>query len=249
MRGLPVAVVATMAGMAAGCGRPPVTIPEAVALPAQPPGTHQLTADVPEVGRVRYVASVPPGYDGKTPVPLVLLLHYGYEGPKPEAFSGGDLIEAWRPGLGGLGAVVVAPDVVGGDWTDPRNERAAVWLTRSAMKTYRIDPKRVAVAGFSMGGQGAWFLGGRHQELFTGAVAVAAPPPPEDADWRIPVYVIHSEADTVVRIGPARAYAEAMKAKGATVEFEAVPGLTHYLTDKYAPHVGGAVEWLKGRWK
>lgn len=247
MRGLMVAAVVAVA--VAGCSKPPVTVPEAVALPAKPPGFHMLTADVVDVGRLKYVVDVPPGYDGKTPVPLVLLLHYGYEGPKPEAFTGGDLIEAWRPGLGGLGAVVVAPDVVGGNWTDPRNERAAVWLTRSAMKTYTIDPKRVAVAGFSMGGQGAWFIGGRHQDLFTAAVPVAAPPDGADAEWKIPVYVIHSEADDKVKIGPARAHAEAMKAKGATVEFKAVPELNHFLTDKYAPAVGEAVAWLQGRWK
>ena len=74
-----------------------------------------------------------------------------------------------------LGEGDVAPDALGGDWTDAKNEQAAVWLVKSAMKTYAIDPKRVVVTGFSLGGQGTWFLASRHQDVFTAAIPVAAP--------------------------------------------------------------------------
>ena len=48
-----------------------------------------------------------------------------------------------RPGLSGLGGILIAPDALGGGWTDADNEKAAVWLTKSAMKTYEIDKKKV----------------------------------------------------------------------------------------------------------
>lgn len=245
MRRLPLVLAA---GLVAGCGghKAPVAVPEAAVLKKLPPGPHRETADVPGVGPVKYAIEVPATTEG---APLVLALHYGYDGAKPDPYTGAGMIDAFRPGLAGLGAVVVAPDALGGDWTDAKNEKAAVWLTKSVAKTYGTDPKKVIVTGFSLGGEGAWFLGSRHQDLFTGAIPVAAPVAGADAAWTIPVYVIHSDADDVVRYGPAKKHADALKAKGANVEFRTVPGLTHYKTGEYARSVGDGVTWLKGQWK
>jgi polyhydroxybutyrate depolymerase len=226
-----------------GCGvRKPVAVPEAAELKKLPPGTHQQTADIPGIDVVKYTIEVPADYDGTKPVPLVLALHYGYDGPNPTPYTGKGMIDAFRPGLAGLNAVVIAPDALGGSWTDTRNEKVAVWLTRSAMKTYAIDPKRVVVTGFSLGGEGAWFIGSRHQDLFTGVVPVAAPQAGGDVEWKVPVYVIHSDADEIVPYASAKKHAERVKGKGAKLEFKTVSGLSHYKTSAYGAHVGDAVK-------
>jgi predicted peptidase len=233
-----------------GCGdKSPVVVPEAAELPKLAAGTHQQTADVPGVGQVKYTVEVPAGYDGKTRVPLVLALHYGYDGAKPEPYTGKGMIDAFRSGLAGLNAVVIAPDALGGDWTDAKNEQAAVWLVKSAMKTYAIDPKRVVVTGFSLGGQGTWFIASRHQDVFTAAIPVAAPTAGESVTWKIPVYVIHSDKDEIVPYSDAKKHAETVKGKGAKVEFKTVSGLSHYKTGQYGPHVADAVKWLQAEWK
>jgi predicted peptidase len=236
--------------LSAGCGGgATVSIPEPAVLQKLPPGTHQREVTVPGVGAVKYSVEVPANYDGQTPVPLVVVLHYGYDGAKPDPYTGKEMIEAFRPGLAGLNAIVIAPDALGGDWTSAQNEQAVVWLTRSAMKTYAIDPKRVVLTGFSMGGAGTWFIGSRHQDLFTGAIPVAAPVADGDAGWRIPVYVIHSDKDQIVSYSAARQHADAVKAKGAKVEFKTVSGLSHYQTGAYGRYVGDAVQWLQTEWK
>jgi predicted peptidase len=236
--------------LCAGCGtRGPVTIPEAAELKKLPPGVHKETADVPGVGSLKYAIEVPGGYDGKTPVPLVLVLHYGYDGARPDPYTGKDMIEAFRPGLSELHAIVIAPDALGGRWIDAKNEQAAVWLTKGAMKTYAIDPKRVVITGFSLGGEGTWFIGSRHQDLFTGAIPVAAPVAGDDAAWKIPVYVIHSDADDVVSYAAAKRHAEAVRAKGAKLEFKTLSGLSHFKTGSYGPHLRDAVTWLQAEWK
>ena len=241
--------------LALGCGgsdpasAPKPAVPDAAELPKRGPGMHTETATLPGGGKLMYTISVPPGYDGKTPVPLVVALHYGYDGNTPDPFTGKGMIEAFAPGLEDLGAVVVAPDALGGDWTDAKNESAVVWLTKSVTKSYAIDPKKVVVTGYSLGEQGAWFVAGRHQDLFTGAIPVAGEPAGGNLEWKIPVYVIHSEADEIVRIGPARKHAEALKAKGSKVEFKAVSGLTHYQTSRYGPLLKDGVKWLQGQWK
>src|SRR5262249_44202142 len=79
-----------------GCrGRGPVDIPEAGEMKKLGPGTHQQTADIPGAESVKYAIEVPASYDGKSPVPLVLALHYGYDGARPEPFTGQGMIEAF----------------------------------------------------------------------------------------------------------------------------------------------------------
>jgi predicted peptidase len=232
-----------------GCGPPaPVAIPQASQLTKLGPGVHKQTAQVPGVGNLKYAIEIPAGYDGTTPVPLVLLLHYGYDGATPDPYTGGDMIEAFRPGLRKLGAIVVAPDALGGDWTSSRNEQAAIWLTKSVMNSYAIDPKKVVITGFSMGGAGTWFIGSRHQNLFTAAIPVAAPVAGGN-DWKIPVYVIHSDKDAVVSYSGAKSHADAVKGKGTKLHFHTVHGIDHYNTGSYGGYVGDGVKWLQGEWQ
>jgi predicted peptidase len=223
-------------------------VPEPAELPKLSAGIHQQTAEVSGVGSLKYTIDIPASYDGKTPVPLVLALHYGYDGPRPSPYTGGEMVEAFRPGLAGLNAIVIAPDALGGSWTDASNEKAAVWLTKSAMKTYAIDPKNVIITGFSLGGEGTWFIGSRHQDLFTAAIPVAAPVAGGDTAWRIPVYVIHSDKDEVVPYNTARKHADAVKAKGVKLEFKTVNGLSHYKTGAYGIHLKDAVKWVQAEW-
>lgn len=235
--------------LALGCGpAPPPTIPPAGTLPKLTPGVHKQAIDVPGVGSVKCAIEVPASYDGSTPVPLVLALHYGYDGSVPEAYTGAGMIDDFRSGLAELGAIVIAPDVVGGDWTSAKNEQAAIWLVQSALKTYAIDPKRVIVTGYSMGGEGTWFLGSRHQDVFTAAIPVAAPVS-GSRNWKIPVYVVHSQQDEVISHRSAEVHANALKAQGAKVEFKSVTGLTHYDSPAYATHVGDGIKWLQEQWK
>src|SRR5262249_57751359 len=125
-----------------------------------------------------------------------------------------------------VGASVIEPEANGdGPWTTQKNEDIVVWPNKSAMKTYAIDPKRVALTGFSMGGEGTWYIGSRHQDLFTAVIPIAGRPA-GSTDWKIPVCVIHSKKDQVVPIGPAEQHVKALRAKGAKVEWKVLPDLT-----------------------
>jgi len=212
---------------------------------AREPGTHRTSADLPGVGRVLYTLEIPPRTD--EPVPLVLALHFAFPGPKPEPYTGGRMLDSLRPGLAALNAIVIAPDSLGGRWTEPHNEAAAIALVNAAREQFRIDLKRVLITGFSRGGEGTWHIGSRHQELFTGAIPIAAPVA-GGTDWRIPVYCIHAERDEVVSHHAAKTHCETLKANGARIEFHSVPDLTHYQTAAYAPHLAAGVKWMLEQW-
>ncbi len=223
-------------------------VPEPTALTPLPPGEHQQTVQVPGGSSLHYTISVPPGYAQGQPTPLIVALHYG--GDVTPFYGRGVIDELVAPALGELGAIIVAPDALGGgDWTTAENEKAVIWLTRSVMKSYSVDPKKVLVTGYSMGGQGAWFLGGRYQDLFTAVIPVAGEPAGGSLQWTVPVYVIHSQNDQIIPYGPVQKHVEQLKAKGANVELKTVSGLTHYQTTGFVGPLHETVPWLRQAWK
>ena len=237
-------VMAGVALLMAGCTTHAVPITVDGKLPELGTGLHRESISVPDVGEVKYAIRVDDTYDSSEPAPLVLVLHYGYQGPKPNAYTGAKVMEALIGGVQEIGGIAIAPDVVGGDWRSANNEQSAVWLVKSAMKTYNIDANQVYVTGFSMGGAGTWHVAGRHQDLFTGAIPVAAPVT-GTTQWKIPVYAIHSKQDEVVSFSAAKKHVASIEAAGGTIQFKTVNGLTHYETSSYDAYVIEGVKWLR----
>lgn len=231
-----------------GCGPPPaVSIPQAQKLEKKNIGRHKLSVDLPDVGKVLYTIEIPETYDGKKPVPLVLFLHYGYEGAKPAPHTGAGMIDLFASGVNNHGAIALAPDVQNGDWRSANNEKAAIWLVKSALETYNIDKDQIVVSGYSMGGEGALFVGSRHQDLFAGALPMAAPVA-GSKEWKIPVYFVHSDADQVVSYAAAKSHAERIKSAGGEVHFESLKGLKHFDTHRYIGGFNNGLKWLAEKW-
>src|SRR5215813_1550502 len=112
---------------------------------------------------VHYAISVPRDYH-REPVPLILALHFGGD---PRGAGHAMLQILIQPALGTLGAVIVAPDSLGGGWSTAANERAVNELLAAVEKKYTIDSTKVIVTGFSMGGQGTWYWGDKYPDRFS----------------------------------------------------------------------------------
>jgi predicted peptidase len=210
-----------------------------------PPGTHAQTAQTRDGTAVRYTISVPAGYTHAAPAPLIVVLHYA--GQVTPFFGRGILDGLAAPAFAPLHAILVAPDAPAGDWTTEQSDAAVAWLTRAVMNSYAVDPRRVAVTGYSMGGIGSWSIGARHQDLFTAAIPIASQPV-GDPRWRIPLYVIHSRDDELLPIAPTRDYVHQLAAAGARIEWRELRGLTHYDVGGYVPALREASSWLAQIW-
>jgi len=215
------------------------------AIPELPPGTHEQTVHRADGTVIRYTVFVPEGYSKTTPAPLIVLLHYGGD---VTPFYGRGMIDGLaKPAFQALQAILVAPDSLDGDWTTEQNSAAVVWLTRAVMKSYAVDPRKVALSGYSMGGIGTWFIGAKNQDLFTAAIPVASEPA-GTAKWKIPLYVIHSRADDVLPIAPVRDHVDKLEAAGARIEWRELDGLTHYNTSAFTSALREAASWLEQIW-
>lgn len=213
--------------------------------PALTRGTHRMSLDLGNNGVMRYAVSAPKLREGDA-VPLVIALHYG--GPATPYIGEQYMNLLVKPAFRRLEAVIVAPDCPGNGWTDPLSERAVLALLDHALGSWPVDPDRVVLTGYSMGGIGTWYLAGRHPERFCAIVPVASRPQGEIRP-EVPAYVIHGIADEVIDIEPARKAAEEIRSRGGNAVFVEVKRLTHYQTGEYARPLSGAVGWLREIWR
>jgi hypothetical protein len=95
---------------------------------------------------------------------LIVGLHGGGEGV-------GSASEATKWKLKGcMGMYPQGIRLVHDTWNTVHGERFVLSLIEIAKAQHQVDPDRIFIAGFSMGGTGSWFLAGRHPDLFAGAM-------------------------------------------------------------------------------
>jgi predicted peptidase len=222
-----------------------------VALVAQSvsPTFERRTFKMPGGSTVRYGLAVPGDYRASSPRPLVIALHPGASGGTP--YYGDQYMRAiFVPGLQELGAITIAPDVPTRAWTDPQAEQAVLSLIKAVRDEFAIDPRRIVVVGFSLGGSGAWFLSARHADLFSAAIVMAGrTDEPLTSLAKIPTYVIHSRDDQVVPFAQAEQRAAALKQMGRTIQFDPLAGVSHFEMGGYLAALRNGGRWVRERWQ
>ena len=232
-----IAVVAGVRGAQGGA---------AVQVPVLSKGVHNMTLQRPGAAPIHYAISIPAAASSSSPVPLVLALHFAGD---PRGAGQAVLEILVEPALADLGAIIVAPDSLGGDWSTAENDRAVNQLLDSIIKSYNIDTKKIAVTGFSMGGRGTWYFAEKYPQRFSAAIPVAGFPPPTAAGWRVPVLAVHSRNDEVAPFEPTVERIQELHKNGVNAELITLSGITHFQTYRFVDGLRRAVPWLKEVWK
>lgn len=210
------------------------------------PGLHHLSLPRSDGPAMNYAILIPDGYSSAAPAPLILALHFG---GNPSGAGNSVLQILIAPALAELGAIIVAPDSVGGNWTTAENESAVNALLDTVIAQYAVDEEKIAVTGFSMGGSGSWHFAQEFPERFSAAIPVAGRPPASAAGWQLPVLAIHSRDDQVSPFGPAEARIVELQSNGADATLIALDGITHYETGRFQDALRQAVPWLHEIWE
>ena len=209
---------------------------------------HELR--VPGVDVEDYLLYLPPGIErGEDKWPIVLWLH-------GRSLRGRDLSLLKRYGPPALIArghhlpfVVVAPQLPpDGSWYDLG---PVADLLDEVVARYPIDPDRVYLLGFSMGGGGAYRMAFDYGDRFAAMIAIAGHTPEARPDRvraveRFPFLAIHGAQDLRVPLAPARRMAEALaRDRAPQFEFRLIPGMNHSQLERLTRDEG-LYAWLLG---
>jgi phospholipase/carboxylesterase len=191
-------------------------------------------------GRRDGIVYVPTGERADQPAPLVVMLHG----------AGGNALQA----LGILqslaeaeGVIVVAPDSRAATWDAIRGsygpdvefiDQALSWV----FERYAVDPRRVAIGGFSDGASYGLSLGISNGDLFTHVLAFSPGfAAPEEQHGEPRLFVSHGTRDTVLPIDPcSRRLVPRLQGVGYTVCYREFDG-THTVPAEIACE---AVQWF-----
>jgi predicted peptidase len=108
--------------------------------------------------------------------------------------------------------------------------QSAVDLVKSLVKTKVADKKRLYIMGLSMGGMGTMEAVSRNPKMFAAAIPICG-----GADLtyvkkyakKLPLWVNHGDADSVVPVKHSRELVAALQDAGANVTYTEYPGVNH----------------------
>ena len=170
---------------------------------AQADSGRFVTRDVRIAGEThRYAVWLPPGHASQGSWPAVLFLHgsgeCGIDGLKPTHVGFGPALTA-HPERWPFVVVFPQKPLDTEEWWE--RETLALGVLDDAIKAFHIDAARVALAGMSQGGHGAWLIGARHAERFRCLVPICGYARARAVQTRalaLPVWAFHGLRDDVV---------------------------------------------------
>jgi len=195
-----------------------------------------------------YRLFVPEGHDRGGKYPLILWLHGGggrgrnNEDQLREGNSVGATVWTTRANQSRNPAFVVAPQCPEGEmWTTvgpnvrpSARLRQVVTLVKELLKTYSIDPRRVYIAGQSMGGYAVWALLAEWPDLFAAAVPICGGGDVSHAPRmsRVPIWAFHGELDRAVNVERSRVMTAAVRRAGGKVRYTEYQGADHVVWNR-----------------
>lgn len=255
------AIAPTLAQPSATIPATPTSAPTAT-VASQPPSAQQpfsITLQIPqnrgdtreeEVNGLLYLPS-DYGRDAQRSWPLIVFLHgAGERGTDPQRLTSIGLPQILQS-RSDLPFVVVSPQLPPGDgWNDKGDMITALidWIETQ----YTIDPQRIYLTGFSLGGFGTWALGLSSPDRFTALVPVAGgwesggdAVPSNICDLTSkPIWVFHGAQDETVKPAQSEVLVNALRACGNDVRYTLLPKATHAASGVLPYRDSELYDWL-----
>lgn len=148
--------------------------------------------------------SMPEGYDGKRPVPVILTLHGSGQ-------TSGDMLGAWKASAAAekmkKECIIIAPQTSSTRWWEPEIRAKLDQLVDEIKNAFNVDTNRMYLSGFENGAHGTWYFGLRRPDIFAAMAPDSGLPLTTAADrldldslqnaLNLPAYVVNSKDDKV----------------------------------------------------
>ena len=157
-----------------------------------------------EVSNGSYLVRTPPGWNGKSSLPMIIFFHGAFSDAK-DSMSRADVTAA----AASVGALLVAAEGANKNWAFPgkmstqRDDFAYVnAVLDDVERRYPIDTSSILASGFSVGGSMTWYLACMIGQRFTAFAPVAGAywePMPENCPaGAVSLRHVHGAADATV---------------------------------------------------
>lgn len=191
---------------------------------------------------------VPPGASSDNKMPMILRLHGGASAVSPDAHLTTDCLVT--PGFAEMPAYIVSPNSNGALWYEDENIVQILALLEMTVTNLHIDQSRIAVMGYSDGGNGAFFYAQYFPQYFTAAIPMATSYATTSQggvthEFEDPMYVIHGSEDELFPIATSEGYVQDAIDAGSDIIFVTADGLNHFESCSYVPYLEDAVDWLQ----
>ena len=152
------------------------------------------------------------------------------------------------PGLKALNTIIVSPQDENQLWSTGNNIDKVIFIVENSQKYWNVDPEKIAVVGYSNGGNGSWYYAQHYPELFSAAIPMASAYP-VNQKIEIPLYVIHGANDELFRLDRTKKYIDRTKHQGTELIWVVNDKLSHFEGCAYIANLKNAGEWLNELWK
>ncbi len=152
------------------------------------------------------------------------------------------------PGFSSMDAIIVAPEGEGQLWSSQNNISKIETIVTQAVKHWKVDPEKVAVSGYSNGGNGSWFFAEHYPELFSAAIPMASAYKAE-GKIKIPLYVVHGGKDELFPLSRTQQWIDLAKKEGSDITLVVNNGLSHFEGCAYTEELKKASQWLNKIWE
>lgn len=213
------------------------------------PGINDISLESTTEGfywNFRVIVPIQAGNTDKKP--LIFSLHGGAQNISPDLHKNTDCLIS--PALEDIiDAFIISPNSNGDLWYEQNNQIQILALHDLATSNLPIDMDKIAITGFSDGGNGSWFYAQYYANLFSAAIPMATSYDTTKSNGNIdpiniPLYVIHGNEDTLFPIAITESYVYASIDAGSEITFFIAAGLDHYQVCDYVPYLRDAVYWL-----
>lgn len=209
------------------------------------PGVHDVSLEILN-GNFYHFRVIAPERDANENRPLVLAFHGA--NPSPDAHQ--NTACYIEPGLAELNAFILSPYAEGGLWYEDENLEMMGDLIFLVKKYWPIEEDKIAVTGYSNGGNASWLFSKFQSSTISAAIPMASSYDVHELDgsvavWDVPLYVIHGENDELFPVDITSGWVDATNNAGSDVIFVVAPDLGHYTPCEYVPYLEDAALWLK----
>lgn len=199
-------------------------------------------------------AYLPRKYDAKRKWPLVLNLH-GYNGSNPEYVRWWSVDRRHDYVPDHYPIIYMEPHGRGNTGYEGIGERDILHCVEMAKQRFNVDEDRIYLNGSSMGGNGTWYVGSRHPDIFAAIAPVYG-----GSDYHVffkedrlakltarerfdfernssfaqveallttPIFVIHGDADQSVDVEQSRYSTKMLQRWGYNIRYHEFPGYGH----------------------